>query len=385
MRSKSLSENFHGFLEVAPDAVAVIDTTGNIVQFNGQAERLFGYVRDEVLCHSIEILLPSRFRAGHIAQRLRYNGDMRPRSMGGGLNLLGAHKDGREFPIDVMLSPLNTKAGIFIACAIHDMTIHRKLENELRRQAVELQDADRQKDNFVAMVVHELRGPLSALKNVGDLLRMPEITPVGRQKAIIILERQTTHMIRMVNDLLDASKVRGGELIIQKEFFDLRTIIAKGVEISQASVDNGKHELCIVQSAEPLGVDGDPVRLTQVVSNLVTNAAKYTPYGGKITVTTEKINASAVICVRDTGEGIPIQMLHRVFDLFAQVERHGSRHVEGMGIGLALVQHLVHLHSGTVIATSEGQGRGSQFTVCLPLAVERTFVMSHEEPAILNA
>ena len=367
-QTKQFSENFHGFLEVAPDAVVVIDTSGNIVQFNGQAERLFGYGREEVLSRSIELLTPSRFRAGHIAHRMTYNGDMRPRSMGSGLNLVGAHKDGSEFPIDVMLSPLNTKAGVFIACAVHDMTIHRKLENELRRQAKELEDFDRQKDNFVAMIMHELRGPLSALTNVSDLLRMPEINSAGRQKAMVVLERQTTHMIRLVNDLLDVAKVRGGQLKIQTEIFDLRTIVVKAIEISQAFVDRGEHELRVVQSAEPLGVDGDPVRLTQVVSNLVTNAAKYTPCGGSITITTERKNGSAVICVQDSGEGIPIQMLHRVFDLFTQVERPGSRNVDGMGIGLALVQRLVHLHSGTVTAASEGEGRGSQFTVCLPLA-----------------
>lgn len=381
LRTQSFAENFHGFLEVAPDAVVVIDTIGDIVQFNGQAERLFGYSRDEVLLNSIEILMPSRFRGGHVAHRLRYNGDMRPRSMGSGLNLLGAHKDGREFPIDVMLSPLKTDAGIFIACAVHDMTTHRNLENELRRQAAELEEADRQKDNFVAMVMHELRGPLSALTNAGDLLRMPEITPAGRQKAIVILERQTTHMIRLVNDLLDVSKVRGGELKIQKEICDLRTIVLKGIEISQSFIDHGKHELCIVQSDERLVVDGDPIRLVQVVSNLVTNAAKYTPLSGKITVSTAKKNTSAVICVEDTGEGIPVQMLHRVFDLFTQVERPGSRHVEGMGIGLALVKRLVHLHAGTVTAASRGPGQGSQFTVSLPIAGDGTLHIPDDEQA----
>lgn len=382
--TKQFAENFHGFLEVAPDAVAVINRSGHIVQFNGQAERLFGYGRDEVLNHSIELLMPRRFRAGHIAHRMTYNGDMRPRSMGSGLNLLGAHKDGSEFPIDVMLSPLHTKAGVFIACAVHDMTIHRKLENELRRQAKELEDADRQKDNFVAMIMHELRGPLSVLTNVGDLLRMPEIDSAGQQKAIVVLERQTTHMIRLVNDLLDVSKARGGQLKIQKEIFDLRTIVMKAIEISQAFVDLGKHELRVVHSTEPLRVDGDPVRLTQVVSNLVTNAAKYSSDGGSITITTAKKNGSAVICVKDAGEGIPTQMLHRVFDLFTQVERPGNRAIDGMGIGLALVQRLVHLHSGTVTAASEGQGRGSQFTVSLPLAGEHLPVATHRAQASLT-
>ena len=258
-QAEQISENFHGFLEVAPDAVAIIDSSGNIVQFNRQAERLFGYGRGEVLSRSIEVLMPHRFRAGHIANRMAYNSDMRPRSMGSGLNLFGAHKNGSEFPIDVMLSPLNTKAGVFIACAVHDMTIHLRLENELRRQARELEDADRQKDDFVAMIMHELKGPLSVLTNVGDLLRMTELNPASREKAMVVLDRQTTHMGRLVNDLLDVSKARGGQLRIQNEIFDFRTIVVKAIEISQAFVDSGKHELCVVQSAEPLSVDGDPV------------------------------------------------------------------------------------------------------------------------------
>lgn len=382
-QTKRFAENFHGFLEVAPDAVAVIDQSGEIVQFNGQAERLFGYGRDEVLGRSMEMLMPIRFRTGHIAHRMTYNIDLRPRSMGSGLNLLGTHKDGSEFPIDVMLSPLNIKAGVFIACAVHDMTTHRNMENELRRKTEELEEADRQKDSFVAVVMHELRGPLGVLANVRGLLQMPEIGLAGRQKAMIVLERQTTHMLRLVNDLMDVSKVRGGQLKLQNQIFDLRTIVGKAIEISQAFVDGGKHELSVEQSEEPLQVNGDPVRLIQVLSNLLTNAAKYTPSGGSITITTERSDISALIRVRDNGEGIPVYMLHRVFSLFTQVERPDSRVIDGMGIGLALVERLVHLHSGTVTAASDGQGRGSQFTVSLPLHHLSTISYHPDTPALL--
>lgn len=362
-----LSDNFHGFLEVAPDAVAIIDRAGGIVQFNGQAERLFGYSRQEVMNQCIEMLMPLRFRTGHLAHRLAYASDMRPRSMGSGLNLLGARKDGSEFPIDVMLSPLHTKAGVFIACAVHDMTVHRTLENALRQKTREVEALNQQKDNFVAMVMHELRGPLSVLTNVCDLLKMPALPAAGKQNAIVVLERQTVHMIRLVNDLLDVSKARGGQLQIRAEVFDLRTIVVKAVEISQAYVDLGKHTLCTVQSSEPLHVSGDPVRLIQVLANLVTNAAKYTARGGRITIWTARQSGCAVLCVEDNGDGIAADMLHQVFDLFTQVALPGAREADGMGIGLALVQRLVQLHSGTVSAASQGRGQGSQFTVSLPL------------------
>ncbi|WP_426197746.1 PAS domain-containing sensor histidine kinase [Massilia sp. DWR3-1-1] len=370
--SERFEKIFHGFLEVAPDAVAIIDKSGKIVQFNGQAERLFGYDRSEVLGNFMEMLMPARFRTGHITHRITYNADLRPRSMGSGLNLLGTHKDGREFPIDVMLSPLNTKVGIFIACAVHDMTIHRNMENELRRKSEELEEADRQKDSFVAVVMHELRGPLSVLTNIGALLQMPEIGLAGRQKAMLALERQTNHMLRLVNDLMDVSKMRGGKLKLEKEIFDLRTIVAKAVEISHVFLDGGEHKLTIEQCGVPLQVNGDSLRLVQVLSNLLTNAAKYTPRGGRITITTEKNNKCALILVQDNGEGIPANMLNRVFNLFTQVERLDSRIIDGMEIGLSLVERLVHLHLGTVIATSEGQGKGSLFTVTLPLHLNST-------------
>ena len=359
--------NFHGFLEVAPDAIAIIDPFGKIVRFNGQAERLFGYDRNDILGHPVEVLMPSRYRERHRAHRTTYNDDMDQRPMGSGLDLVGLHKNGNEFPIDVMLSPLHTEAGTFIACAVRDMTSHRKSEDELRRKTEELEEADRQKDIFIAVVMHELKGPLGAITNVKDLLQMEGIGSAGHEIAIAILKRQIAHMLRLVNDLLDVSKVRQGQLQIQTQLFDLRSIVDKAVEITHPIVSGSKHELRVVQSAEPLQINGDPTRLTQVVSNLITNAAKYTPLGGNITITTEQDNGFAVIRVHDNGEGIAAHMLHRVFHLFAQVERPDRQIIDGMGIGLSLVERLVHLHSGTVTAASEGLGQGSQFTVTLPM------------------
>jgi len=358
---------FHGFLEAAPDAVVIIDGGGVIVQVNRQAERLFGYLREELLGRPLEVLMPERLRGSHVAQRQAYSDDMHPRPMGRGLDLIGLRKDGREFPIDVSLSPLPNEEGVLMASAIRDMTDHRRLEDELRARTRELEEADRQKDHLLSAVAHELRNPLSALANVAQILRSPQADAAIYQRASHALERQTAHMARLVEDLLDLSRVRRGKLTLRRESIDLRTIAPKAVEMSHSLIEARKHNLEVAQSPEPLSVSGDPVRLAQVVSNLLTNAAKFTPEGGHICLTTAREDGVAVVRVCDDGAGIPQQMLSRVFDLFTQVGVAGDDQAGGLGIGLSLVRLLVELHGGTVAAFSDGPHQGSEFVVRLPL------------------
>jgi len=223
---------FHSFLEAAPDAVVIIDGGGVIVQVNSQAERLFGYPRMELLGRPLEVLMPERFRGSHVAQRQTYSEDMHPRPMGRGLDLIGLRKDGREFPIDVSLSPLPNEAGGLVASAIRDMTDHRRLEDELRARTRELEEADRQKDQFLLAVAHELRTPLSALAHVAEVLRSPQADADVHQMASGILERQTAYMARLVDDLLDLARVRCGKLELRRKSIDLRTVVPPAVEFS---------------------------------------------------------------------------------------------------------------------------------------------------------
>lgn len=358
---------FHGFLEAAPDAVVIIDGGGLIVQVNSQAERLFGYTRVELLGRPVEVLMPERFRGSHVAHRQVYSGDMHPRPMGRGLDLCGLRKDGREFPIDVSLSPLPNDTGVLIASAIHDMTDHRRLEDELRARTQELEAADGQKDNLLAAVAHELRSPLSTLANVAHILHSSKVDGAVQQRISAVVERQTAYMARLVEDLLDMSRVRRGKLTLRRESIDLRTVVATAVEFSHLLIEASKHHLEVAPPAEPLWVSGDTTRLVQVVSNLLTNAVKFTPEGGYIRCTTVREDGVAVIRVRDDGAGIPQEMLSRVFDLFTQLGAAGEDRAGGLGIGLSLVRRLVELHGGTVAAFSDGPGRGSEFVVRLPL------------------
>lgn len=357
---------FHGFLEAAPDAVVIIDGAGVIVQVNGQTEKLFGYRREELVGHPVEMLMPDRYRGSHVAETRSYIADPHPRTMGRGLKLFGLRKNRDEFPIDVSISPLPPERGLLVASIIRDMTTHRRLEEELRQQTHALEEADRQKDDFLSAVAHELRSPLTVLKAVAYVLRSPQTDTIAREQTLKMLERQTAHMARLIEDLLDLTRVRSGTLTLRREAVDLRTVVADAVDMAKPLIESRHHRLEIEPFTRPLKVSGDPFRLVQVLSNLLTNAAKFTPEGGHIWLSAVSAGETVTIRIRDNGGGISKDMLPRVFDLFTQVDPEHGR-AAGLGIGLALTRQLVGLHGGTVEATSDGSGKGSEFVVTLPL------------------
>lgn len=359
--------HFDGFLEAAPDAVVIIDASGAIAQVNSQTEKLFGHHREELIGAPLEVLMPARYRSDHVARTKAYSANPYPRPMGAGLNLFGLRKDGTEFPIDVCVSPLPSDSGLFVASTIRDMTSHRRLEAELRQKARELEEAGRQKDDYLSAVAHELRTPLTTLTMAAHILRLSQTNNEIQEKLLDRLERQAAHMTRLIEDLLDMTRVRRGTLSLHREVVDLRDVVANALEIAQPFVDEHMHHVDISPCSEPVCVRGDATRLVQVVSNLLTNAAKYTPEGGHIWCSTAKEDGTATIRIRDDGIGIHEEMLSRIFELFTRVTSSGDDDVRGLGIGLALVRRLVELHGGTVEATSEGPSKGSELIVRLPL------------------
>ena len=239
---------------------------------------------------------------------------------------------------------------------------------ELAQSEEALREADRRKDEFLAVLGHELRNPLAPISNAVQILKRADLDEAQVAWCRDLIGRQVGHLIRLVDDLLDVSRITRGKIDLKKEPLALADIVQRAVETSRPLIDRRRHELIVRLPSEPIRVEGDLVRLVQVVSNLLNNAAKYTESGGRIWLTAQREGGEAVVSVRDTGVGIPAALLPRVFDLFTQMEPNVGCVESGLGIGLALVRSLVHLHDGRVEVHSEGPGQGSEFVVHLPLA-----------------
>ncbi len=242
---------------------------------------------------------------------------------------------------------------------IQDITERKRAEQALR-------EADRRKDEFLAMLAHELRNPLAPIRNAAQVLKLVGPSDANQQWAREVIERQTQHLTKLVDDLLDVSRITQGKVTLQRGPLDLATIINRALETSRPLLDAHKHHLTVELPPAPIQVEGDLTRLVQVVGNLLNNAAKYTDDGGHVRLQATLENGEAVIRVRDDGMGLPADLLPHVFDLFTQADRSLDRSEGGLGIGLTLVRQLVELHGGRVEAKSDGPGQGSEFIVRLP-------------------
>jgi PAS domain S-box-containing protein len=242
---------------------------------------------------------------------------------------------------------------------------------ERKRVEAELERANRQKDEFLAMLAHELRNPLAPILAAVELLEHHRGSLASDERARQVIARQVEHLRRLVDDLLEVSRVTSGKIRLAKEPTDAGNLVAGALETSRPLIDAKGQELTVDVPDEPIRLEVDATRLVQVLTNLLNNAAKYTPEGGRIRLAIEQTGSEAVFRVHDTGIGIPPEMLRRVFDLFTQVDRSIDRSEGGLGIGLALVRLIVQLHGGTVVAFSEGLGKGSEFVVRIPALPRR--------------
>ncbi|MGZ3336454.1 MAG: hybrid sensor histidine kinase/response regulator, partial [Isosphaeraceae bacterium] len=249
----------------------------------------------------------------------------------------------------------------YVISVTHDVTDHKRYEEALR-------DQDRRKDEFLATLAHELRNPLAPIRNGLQILRL---APDGEDALEIreMMERQLAHMVRLIDDLLDVSRISRGKFELKRELVQVQDVLDHAIETSQPLIEAGRHELIIQPPDEPVWLDGDLTRLAQVVSNLLNNSAKYTPNGGRITLSAGFEGDNAIIRVTDNGSGLSAEMLTQVFEMFTQVDRTLDRAQGGLGIGLSLVRRLVEMHGGTIAADSPGLGLGSVFTVRLPVAL----------------
>ena len=276
-------------------------------------------------------------------------------------------KDGRLLDISLTVSPIRDASGEIIGASkiARDITDRKRAEEAL-------QESNRHKDQFIALLAHELRNPLAPLRTALHVMQLAEGDPGKVARAREVMERQLGHMVRLIDDLLDISRIGQNKLELRRAKVALSEVVNNAVETARPLIDDAGHELTISLPATPVYLDGDLTRLSQVLSNLLTNSAKYTERGGSILLAAERRGGEVIISVRDTGIGIPADALDHIFDMFSQVDRGLERAKDGLGIGLALVKGLVQMHGGTVTAASQGPGTGSTFTITLPVLPSST-------------
>jgi len=483
---KETTKWFEWAVEAAPNGMILVSQDGTILLANAQAERLFGYARDELVGELIETLVPERFRSRHEQDRRRFLALPEIRPMGKGRDLYGRRKDGREVPVEIGLSPIAAAEGILVLASIVDISERKRLEASLRerearysllaenvpeilytadpnghydylnqrhytftgqtpekalgegwldavhpedqarmqarwRESVTqgvpfdtefrlrhhdgtykwfcnhsipirddqdqiikwfgvtadvhdqkraqeaLLEMDRRKNEFLAMLAHELRNPLAPIRNAVQVMRKLGPLEARLQWVRDVIERQVMHLTRLVDELLDVSRITQGKMQLHLQTVELAEVVTDAIETARPLMEARQHRLTLILPPEPVRLMADPSRLVQILENLLSNAAKYTPNGGTIELAVERADAGVVLRVKDTGIGMAADLLSRVFEPFVQAEQSLDRPGGGLGIGLTLVRRLVELHGGRVEAHSEGVGKGSEFVVRLPV------------------
>jgi PAS domain S-box-containing protein len=354
-------------------AIFMLDTEGRVASWNLGAERIIGYTAAEIIGRHFSCFYPAE-----AAERGAPQQDLDSAIEHGSIENNGrrVRQDGSRFWANVVITAVYDLDGKLRGFA----KITRDLTE--RKQFEELEESRQRTQEFLAMLSHELRNPLAPLKTAVGILSLRELHDPVVEQARDVIERQVQHLTRLVDDLLDVSRITSGRIRLSNEPLELAAIIGRAVEAARPLLDSKGHSLEIKQPGRPVWVRGDLTRLTQVFVNLLNNAAKYTPDSGQIGIEVELFDDNAAIHIRDNGVGIAAELLPRVFDLFTQGQRPLDRADGGLGVGLALVHRLVSLHGGTVRASSEGSGRGSEFVVTLPKFSEETSmtVASLSEP-----
>ncbi|MEO6776613.1 MAG: ATP-binding protein [Kofleriaceae bacterium] len=345
-------------------AIFMLDPEGHVATWNAGAERFKGYAAHEIIGRHFSAFYPeSEIKAGKCEHELEVAARV-GRFEDEGWRL---RKDGSQFWANVVISAVRDDSGTLVGFSkvTRDLT-ERKNNEEERAARLAAEQANRSKDEFLAMLGHELRNPLAPIVTALQLIKLRGDTTFAREHAVI--ERQVEHLLHLVEDLLDVSRVSSGRIELRKATVDLRATIAKAVEIATPLFERQEHRLELEVPATAFLVEADEPRLVQVVANLLTNAAKYTEPGGQVWLAMRHVGETIEIEVRDTGIGIGPDLLPHVFELFVQGHQTSERSTGGLGLGLTLASALVRLHGGVITAASAGLGHGSRFTVALPAA-----------------
>jgi len=352
-------------VESSEDAIHSKTLDGRILSWNAGAERIFGYTADEVIGQPITLIVPAELHdaENELLERLRRGERIRH------FETVRLAKDGRRIPISLSVSPVCNSRGEIVAAAnvSRDISEWKATEHALRVSEEALREEHRRKDDFLATLAHELRNPLAPIRYAVAASRKPGLSEEKREQGRQIVERQLEHMSRLLDDLLDIARVMHNMLTLRKRRVELRSVIGAAIETCRPKIDAKQHTLALDLPPQPIELDADPVRLAQVFTNLLINAAKFTNPGGRIELHVRRDHRNLVVSVRDNGVGMAPETIPHLFTLFSQANTALERSEGGLGIGLALVRGLVALHGGSVEARSGGLGRGSEFSVSLPV------------------
>jgi PAS domain S-box-containing protein len=360
---------FRALLESAPDAMVIVDRAGRIAIVNAQTEQMFGYRRHELLGQPVEVLVPMPYRQRHERHRHDYVTAAHARPMGAGLELFALRKDRTQFPVEISLSPLETEDGLLVASAIRDITARKRAEAErdrLLQERAAHAEANRVKDEFLATLSHELRTPLNAILGwTSLLLKEPGFAGKTRHALETVL-RNAQAQTQIVEDLIDLSRVVTGKLRIDARPIDLADVVNAAIDVMRPAADARGLTIAVAPELTSYLTLGDEDRMRQAVWNVLSNAVKFTPEGGVVTVRLSRSERAIRLEVQDTGIGIAPEFLPHVFDRFRQADSSMTRLHGGLGLGLSIVRSIVEAHGGTVVATSAGVGHGATLTIDVP-------------------
>ena len=369
-------ERFRITLTSIGDAVVVTDGRGRVTMMNAFARSLLGW-DDDALGRPLDEVFrivdeDTRHAMESPVEKVLWNGQV----SGLANHTLLVRRDGSELPIDDSGAPIRDGRGSIIGVVLvfRDVRERRETERELQRRAELLQEQDRRKDAFLAMLSHELRNPLVPIRNSVTVLQRADPGSEQAKRARGVVDRQVMHLTRLVDDLLDVSRIAQGKIRLQKERLDLAEVVRRTADDLKSVFASKQVALELRDGGEPLWVDADATRVAQVTGNLLQNAAKFTGAGGRVTVAVRRENDQALLRVRDTGVGIDPATLARLFQPFVQAEGTLHRTLGGLGLGLAVSKSIVELHGGTVRGSSDGPGRGAEFVVALPLMMTNAAV-----------
>jgi PAS domain S-box-containing protein len=359
-------EEYRRIVETANEGIWTLDADACVTFVNQRMAELLGCQVADIVGRGVQ-----DFTFAEDLPRFHALWDRRRAGVSEQADVRFRHASGREVWVLMAARPLLDDRGQFRGALdmFTDVTDRRRAEDALR-------EADRRKDEFLAMLAHELRNPLAPIRNALEILRLRNTDATAAQRARDMMERQVQQLVRLVDDLLDVSRITRDRIELRREQVDLRQVVERGVETVQPAIKVAGHELVLDLPNEPLIADIDAVRMAQVLANLLSNAAKYTEGSGRIAICLRPEGDAAVLCISDNGIGIKPELLPHIFDLFVQGDRSIARTQGGLGIGLTLVKKLVEMHGGTVQANSAGMGSGSEFIIRLPLGVSNMASLS---------